>query len=269
MDTDLILSIFLWIAVSFFGILMLLNSLIEPLYSKIFRRPLYLYWYPILKKLTPEQRKVLNDVPYYRRLSDRHKTFFEHRTVDFMESYTFYGKNALVITDAIKVTVASAYIMLTFGMRRYKTDVFDKIILYPDSYLSTISDELHNGEFNPNLKAIVFSWKHFQEGYREGSDNLNLGIHEFAHALHYHGLQRGDRSAIIFSEQYARIMKEVKHPPNAKRLVDSEYFRIYAYTNEFEFLAVILEHFFETPQIFKKEFPELYDNVRLMINYRS
>jgi Mlc titration factor MtfA (ptsG expression regulator) len=35
------------------------------------------------------------------------------------------------------------------------------------------------------------------------------------------------------------------------------------------FLAVILEHFFETPQVFKKEFPELYSNVRDMINFKD
>ncbi|WP_410603855.1 zinc-dependent peptidase, partial [Bacillus sp. SIMBA_008] len=48
-----------------------------------------------------------------------------------------------------------------------------------------------------------------------------------------------------------------------------EYFREYAYTNKFEFLAVILEHFFETPEIFKREFPELYLNVKTMINFKE
>jgi Mlc titration factor MtfA (ptsG expression regulator) len=36
-----------------------------------------------------------------------------------------------------------------------------------------------------------------------------------------------------------------------------------------EFLAVILEHFFETPQVFKKEFPVLYGNVSDMINFKE
>jgi Mlc titration factor MtfA (ptsG expression regulator) len=145
--------------------------------------------------------------------------------------------------------------------------VFDKIILYQDSYHSTINDALHNGEFNAKLKAIVFSWKHFLEGNELGSDNLNLGIHEFAHAIHFHGLQKRDHSAAIFADMYIKIMREVKHPPNAKRLIESDYFRIYAYTNQYEFLAVILEHFFETPLVFKKEFPELYKKVKQMINF--
>ncbi|WP_418264159.1 zinc-dependent peptidase [Flavobacterium faecale] len=48
---------------------------------------------------------------------------------------------------------------------------------------------------------------------------------------------------------------------NSKR-----YFQLYAYSNPFEFLAVILEHFFETPQMFKKQHPELFASVSRMIN---
>jgi len=194
--------------------------------------------------------------------------YFEHRVVDFINSYSFYGKNGIVLTDEIYVMIAATYVMLTLGVRKFKTDVFDKIIIYPDSYHSTINDVPHNGEFNPQLKAVVFSWKHFREGFQIGSDNLNLGIHEFAHVVHFHGLMKNDRSAQIFADAYATIMKEVKHPPNAKRLIDSDYFRIYAYTNEYEFLAVILEHFFESPAVFQKEFPQLYKNVRRMINFQ-
>jgi len=264
-----LLAVLIWLAIGFYFGLFFINRILEPLYIYIFRRPIYLYWYPVIKKLSPERQKILTDnVPFYRRLSPQHKKYFEHRVVGFLESYQFYGKNELVVTDEIYVMIASAYVMLTFGMRLFKTNVFNKIIIYPDSYQSTISNKLHNGEFNPQLKAIVFSWNHFKRGYLKGDDNLNLGIHEFTHALHQHGLRRGDQSAIIFADRYARIMKEVKHPPNAQRLIDSEYFRIYAYTNDYEFLAVILEHFFETPHVFEKEFPQLFQNVKRMINYR-
>ena len=34
-------------------------------------------------------------------------------------------------------------------------------------------------------------------------------------------------------------------------------------------MAVVLEHFFETPHIFNKEFPELFEKVRTMINYND
>ena len=37
--------------------------------------------------------------------------------------------------------------------------------------------------------------------------------------------------------------------------------------NQFEFLSVILEHFFETPRVFKSYHPELYAHVAAMINF--
>lgn len=126
---------------------------------------------------------------------------------------------------------------------------------------------MHNGEFNPKYKAIVFSWQHFKEGIDADNDNLNLGIHEFAHALHLYGTKKQNNSAAIFASMYEQIRREVRRPANAKRLTESNYFRIYAFTNEFEFLAVILEHFFETPQTFQREFPELFLKVKRMINY--
>ncbi len=65
---------------------------------------------------------------------------------------------------------------------------------------------------------------------------------------------------------YDRIRREIEYPANRERLVNSDYFRIYAYTNHFEFLAVIIEHYFESPEKFKTEFPKLYSNVREMLN---
>ena len=53
-----------------------------------------------------------------------------------------------------------------------------------------------------------------------------------------------------------------------QELFEKGYFREYALENQFEFLAVVLEHFFESPETFKKQLPELYDSVRKMINFK-
>jgi Mlc titration factor MtfA (ptsG expression regulator) len=265
-----ILAILLSLLVVCMFITHFVSAVIEPVYMAIYKRPVYVYFYPVLKKISDSQRHILeSNSPFYRRQTDLKKKYFEHRVAEFLNTYPFYGKDNLTITDEIKVMVSATYVMLTFGMRDFKFDVFDKIIIYPDTYHSTLSDEEHKGEFNPQYKAVVFSWKHFKEGYEIGSDNLNLGIHEFAHALHYYGLKRRDNGAAIFAHEYERVMKEIKHPANAKKLIDSQYFRIYGYTNQFEFVAVLLEHFFETPQAFRKEFPVLYDHVKIMINFRE
>lgn len=172
------------------------------------------------------------------------------------------------MTKEVQILISATYIMLTFGMRKFIVDVFDKIIVYPDEYFSTHSEQYYKGEFNPRMKVVAFSWKHFEEGFEIDNDNLNLGIHEFSHVIHHHSIRNNDGSALAFKKHYKAIMNEVTHTTNKQRLIDSNYFRIYAYTNQFEFISVIIEHFFETPDQFKIEFPELYINVSKMLNVR-
>ena len=114
---------------------------------------------------------------------------------------------------------------------------------------------------------MVFSWKDFEAGFRNGNDNLNLGLHEFSHALYFHSLKGRDQSSAVFRDTYVKVQKYLTEPGVLNGIVNSDYFRIYAYTNQLEFLAVIFEHFFETPTVFKSQFPELYNYVKEMINF--
>lgn len=259
--------VLLLIGFSFFGFFAY-NVVVEPIYAFFFRKPIYVHFYPFSKKLSLAQLSVLhNQFDFYKKLSSKEKLYFEHRVAVFLKKYPFYGKEGLQITEEIRVLIAATAIMLTFGMRNYLFTVINKIIVFPDIYYSSTNNEYHKGEFNPRMKAIVFSWKHFMEGYEISNDNLNLGLHEFSHVLHFEGLKKNDTSATIFAVTYNEIIEQVKYPPNYKKLLESDYFRIYAYTNEFEFIAVILEHFFETPSQFKSEFPQLFEKVKVMINF--
>ncbi|MEZ4839517.1 zinc-dependent peptidase [Flavobacterium sp.] len=251
-------------------LLILIFQSIEFFYGILFNKPIFLHFYLSPKTLTKEQLKIVEEkISFYNSLSDKKKKYFEHRLATFIENYQFITKENLFLTDEIKVLISATAIKLTFGMRKYLIDVFDKIIVYPEPYYSVSNDAWHKGEFNPRMKAIVFSWKDFLEGYEYHNDNLNLGLHEFAHAVHFHGLKSNDKSAILFTRSYNRIVEYTTQPIVAKKLVNSNYFRIYAFTNSFEFIAVLLEHFFETPNEFKKEFPELFEKVRKMINFQS
>lgn len=261
-----VLIVLLIVLFLFFGFIF--NAL-EETFMLIFKRPFYVHFYLSKKELTPKQEFILrHEFPFYNTLSEQKKSYFRHRVANFIATYPFIGKDGFVITDQVRVLVAATSSMLTFGMRTYLFEVIDKIILYPTQYLSSITQEYHKGEFNPRVKAIVFSWEDFISGYEISNDNLNLGIHEFSHVLHYHGSKFQDASAINFARMYRKITAEVMYPKNRDKLLNSDYFRIYAYTNQHEFLAVIVEHYFETPQLFRQEFPALYKNVSLMLNHR-
>jgi hypothetical protein len=238
------------------------------LYVLIFSKSLCTYWPLFMKKIKLSQRNILEqEFSFYQKLSFKQQQIFEHRLACFMSKYKFIGNGGFVVTDQCRVLIAATFVMLTFGMRHYLIDVFDKIIIYPQPYFSTITQEYHKGEFNPGMKLLVFSWKNFQEGFSYENDNLNLGLHEFSHSLYFHGLKNRDQSSVVFADAYKKMQKYLTETDVLSRLVNSDYFRVYAYTNQVEFLAVIFEHFFETPQLFKNQFPELYNYVREMINF--
>ena len=263
---DLILEITV-VTLALVFLLWMLISFVERGYALIFKKPLYVHFYFKLQKLPINlQAQLRQQCKYFIRLDYRHRSYFEHRVTCFLRKYTFTSRQEAVIDDELKILVASAYVMLTFGMRRYLTNSFQTILIHPDSYFSAQESQLHNGEFNPKYRAVVFSKKALLEGFQNDSDNLNLAIHEFAHVLTYSTSKARDVSATIFSDQYQKIIKKIKQFDNAEKLRNSNYFRIYAFTNQYEFVAVVLEHYFESPDLFEKEFPELYEDVCVMIN---
>jgi Mlc titration factor MtfA (ptsG expression regulator) len=250
----------------------LYNYVVEPGYMLLFGRPLFVHFYIFPKRLEVLHAALLErDFAFYRSLSARRKRYFEYRIHSFIKKYKFAGRQGLVVTDNMKVKIAATSVMLTFGMRKYLYDVFSTIIVYPNAFPSQRDNNYHKGEFNPAAGIISFSWHDFEEGMRYGNDNLNLGLHEFAHALHFDSLRkrRAGASAVIYKDMFGRIMAYIDKPKNREDLLAANYLRSYAYTNQHEFLAVMLEHFFETPHEFRQKLPELYQMVKKMINFRD
>lgn len=257
----------LFIAILIASAARMLFLFVEYPYLLFFKKPLYVHFYLKLEKISIAQLLLLRQhSQYFRRLNSKQQAYFEHRMHRFLEKYSFISRQDAIVDDEVKVLVASAYVMLTFGMRKYLSNAFSGILIYPDAYFSTQKEQMHNGEYSPKYKAVVFSRKALLEGFANGSDNLNLAIHEFAHVLTFGSMKQRDASATVFSDQYQLIIRKITQAENAAKLKKSSYFRLYAFTNQYEFVAVILEHFFESPQQFQSEFPELYQDVRVMIN---
>jgi len=258
---------YLTFVVSFFGVGI---NFVESIYVYIFNKPIFVHLYLVKKKLPRKKKEFLvKNISFYQKLSNKHKVYFEHRLVKFIRNYEFIERDNFVLTPEIKVLIASSYVKLTFGMRSYLTTTFDKIVIYPNSFYSLITKKYHKGEFNPRFKMIVFSWEDFLLGDVVLNDNLNLGIHEFTHALTFLGQKSKDVSAKIFFKIFKEITAFMNDKNNNSAIKKSNYFRDYALTNKLEYVAVIMEHFFETPQDLERKFPKLYTKIELMLNYKS
>ncbi len=241
----------------------------EQIYGIKHSKPFFVFGHLFNRRLTLNQLKVLQkEFTFYKALPKKHQRYFEHRVASFIKDKEFSGRDGVEVTDQMLVLVSATAVMLTFGFRKYLIETIDSVLIYPGSYYSKINEAYHNGEFNPRAKALVLSWEHFVKGYDISNDNLNLGIHEMTHAIHLNGLKENDISAFIFKNKFLDLTEYLsKNEHLRKKLIETKYFRKYAFTNQFEFLAVLVETFMETPKEFKSRFPKIYQQVKQMLNF--
>ena len=256
-------------AVLLFMILRYAIKLIEMAYVMRRKKPLYNHFYFFKRKLSKEQKSILRqNFTFYNNLDRKQQSYFEHRLASFIKDKDFIGREGAKITEEVRVLISATAVMLTFGFRDFYIGLISKIVLYPTAFYSKTNDAYHKGEFNPRLKALVLSWEDFQKGFEFGNDNLNLGIHELTHAIHLNSIKERDVSSTIFIDSFKELSEMLsKDEPLRKELTNSGYFRKYGFTNQFEFLAVTIESFMETPDEFRKQFPDIYQLVKQMLNF--
>lgn len=244
-------------------------KMIEMAYVLKYKKPLYHHFYYYLRSLSENQKSVLiQQFSFYNKLTTKEKRYFEHRVSSFIKDKDFIGRDGLLITDEVRVLISATAVMLTFGFRDFYIGLISKIVVYPKEFYSNTNQRYHKGEFNPKLSALVISWQDFKKGFMNERDNINLGIHEFTHAIHINSIKERDVSSTIFSDSFKELSEMLSTNELLRNgLMESDYFRRYAFTNQFEFLAVVIENFIETPQAFKKQFPVVYIKVKQMLNF--
>jgi len=194
---------------------------------------------------------------YYRLLSPANKTRFERKVCNFLYGKRFIPRNINEITIEAKILIAASAVQLTFGLPNIYLQHFDKILIYPNAYYSSITKKYHKGEVNPRFGIIVLSWKNFVEGYVQSHDSVNLGLHEMAHALRLENIIRNEEYQ-FFEQALINRFDEYAQGICHNLEAYANFFRPYACTDEHEFFSVAIENFFERSDLFKKQIPELY-----------
>lgn len=240
---------------------------------------LYLIYYAIdlyqlnpfikLQPLSQEEENFISDnFPIYRELSPEIRLKCNQRIIWFRSKkhFVFYGDIAR--REDLKLLLSATTVIMTLGLRQYRmTRSLIRIIVYPTQYYSRINRRHHLGEYNPNFKTIILSADKLWEGFDDLTDNRNLAVHEFAHALSFEMNKNSSWQGRKFRVGLRRIKKLFAQEDFLVKLAASHYFREYGLTNLQEFFSVIMENYIETPQIFRNDFPELYAILRQMVNF--
>lgn len=241
----------------------------EQRHSSKTNKPYFVFSHIYKRKLKPRELKILeSEFDFYKNLSKKHQRIFEHRVAIFIANKGFIGRQGLEVTDQMRILISATAVMLTFGFRKYLLETLDQFLIYPGTFYSNLNESYHKGEYNPRMQVLVLSWEDFLEGYNISNDNLNLGVHEMIHAIHLNGLQEDDISSFIFKNTMLDLTEFLsENEAIRKKLVQTKYFRAYAFTNQFEFLSVLVETFIETPEEFREQFPKVYSHVKQMLNF--
>lgn len=202
---------------------------------------------------------------YYSRMTDQGRKKFLARLRVVLATRSFVTKEGLALTPEVQVLAASAFVQVTFGLDNFRLDRFSKIIIYPDTFYNKLLDRHLKGSTSPS-GVVRFSWKHLSHGYQVGDDNINLAIHEVAHALKV-SIDKEDRAIDThLDSELNEFLESGSELRTAILEGKMNLLRKYASVNEDEFFACCTEYFFESPEEFSKKLPHLYERMTQILN---
>lgn len=192
---------------------------------------------------------------YYQLLSRIEQLKFRNRLKILLRSKWFAGRQGLEVTDSMMLILGATMVQISFGLRRFYFPQFSRVVVFPDVFYSRLFERDLKGLTVYHAGVVLISWPDFEEGYSNPSDKINLGLHEFAHALYldYYG-HRSMKNGFSRWTDVAEF-----HFNQMQYQTEGHFLRKYAASNIHEFWAVCIEHFFEAPVEFKQELPQLYE----------
>lgn len=220
---------------------------------------------------------TLVPLPLLRTLTTMEQQRLRDWTTLFLYRKQINGAGGLLLTDAMRLTIAAQACLLILNLDIDFYDGWEEVIVYPDEFVPEIEemDEYGVMHHRRDIRSgeawlggpVVLAWADIAMT----TPGYNVVLHEFAHKLdmrngHADGfpplhpdMQRPDWSA-AFTTAYLNFCRRVDGGEHT--IIDP-----YAATAPAEFFAVLTEAFFETPQVLRHEYPEVY--AQLCLFYRQ
>jgi len=206
-------------------------------------------------------------VAFYLSLTVEEKKRFEKEIQVFLAQTRITGIQT-DIDEVTRVLVAASAIIPIFGFRDWEYGNLSEVLVVPDSWREARDPAREVAPLQGQLLGSVrnFQTSHYmhlskaslEQGFRDGMDRQNVGIHEFAHLLDQaDGVIDGVPSVALPPELLRPWAEVMEREIEAIRAGKSD-INPYGGTNEAEFFAVVTEYFFEKPEKLQENHPELY-----------
>lgn len=172
------------------------------------------------------------------------------------------------VTREMKVVIMAQAALLLVGRDHRLFSKLRTVLVYPDAFSGGREEDDDSVRLGESWESgsVILSWRSVQRGGEDERDGRNVVLHEFAHQLdqenrHADGLPQLDsRNAIgnwahAFSTAYEQFCRDLDG--NRKTVMDP-----YGATNPAEFFAVATETFFEKSRQLRRDYPELYEQLK-------
>lgn len=207
---------------------------------------------------------IKKNVAIYHFLPEKYQQeLLGHVNVFLAEKY-FSGHAELEVTDEMRVTIAAQACLLLLNRKHNYFPHLKTIMIYPAGFKNPNHEDKqghHLGE-SWTRGPVILSWADAVHGAENARDGTNVVIHEFAHQLDQADGGGDGRPSInnAYTATWGKVMsKEFKSLKIKAKLRKNSFFDHYGATNPAEFFAVISEHFYEQPRVFKRKHEDLYE----------
>jgi len=204
---------------------------------------------------------------YFNTLNGHWQEVFNSRCMEFISEKTIIGAEGFKPNNKVKAIIAACAVQLTLGLDVWDLNYFESIIIHPSDFDDKASGLKYRGE--TNLAGFIrLSWKGFILGYKISDDNINLGLHEFTHALRLSPIKGSTQDYFVehyFNKWQAAAIEAYYDIKNKRQTI----FRKYGGVNMSEFTSVCIEHYFESPEEIKKQYPNLYYCTAILLNQQT
>jgi MtfA peptidase len=219
-----------------------------------------------------DYRDTLNDyVSFYANLEEEGKKHFEEKFEKFLLATKITGANA-VIEDLDRVLIGAAAVIPVYYINDWEYVNLREVLVYPGNFNTEFEQEGHErmisgmvGTGHLQNVMILSKWE-LRQGFINSQSNRNTALHEFIHLV-----DKMDGTL----DGVPELLLERKYLAQWKQLIDQTMLDVrngvsdidaYAATSPVECFAVISEYFFEQPEAFQVNHPEL--NVLLQRIFR-
>ena len=208
-------------------------------------------------------------VAFYGALNEEQRERFRQMAKVFLDETRITGIRTEV-DDETRLLVAASAIIPVFGFPDWEYGSIGEVLIYPGAFDDKFDTDAQAGGNTLGMVGVghlsgvmILSKPSLLGGFTNPGDKDNVGIHEFAHLVDkadgsIDGLPPGVPAEVV-RPWIEWVGKELAKPPGRRTHIKE-----YAYTNEAEYFAVLVEYFFESPEVLQRKNPELYSMLEKM-----